>query len=59
MLAEPFIYQMELIDIHNDRIHRHIPVMLVKQLHIVHEIVNVVQFGQSISLSGLDDAAPF
>ena len=58
-LAITFVEHMEVIDIQYQRIGCHIREMLVKLLHIVHEVINVEELGQRITLGSLNDRTVF
>ena len=56
-VAEAFVDHVEVVDVHNDRVHLHVPMMLVELLGIAVKVFAVIQPRQRIPLGGLDDVA--
>ena len=57
--AVALIDHVEVVDIHNDRIHREILVILVKLLRVTVKVFSVIQSGQLIPFRELDDIPVF
>ena len=59
LFAITLIQHMEVIDIKDNGIHRHISVVLIIHLYITQEVIQVEQVGQTVAFSRLDDIALF